>query len=180
MQQTSNQNTMLGIGSTFPEFKLNAIQHDEFTEIDNTAIKGKWSVIFSWPFDFTFVCPTEIMAFNILYPQFQSINCALLGLSIDSQYVHQQWQKNLGDKIVFPWLSDVKRDLSMALGIIDPNSGGTYRATYIIDPNGIIRSISIMDLSVGRNPDETLRLVQAFQTGKLCGCNWTPGTATLN
>ena len=137
-------------------------------------------MIFTWPFDFTFVCPTEIIAFNKLYPEFKAINCELLGLSIDSQYAHQEWQKTLGEQIVFPWLADVKRDLSMALGILDPHTGATYRATYIIDPDCIIRSICINDLAVGRNPDETLRLVQAFQTGKFCGCNWQPGETTLN
>lgn len=173
---------LLNVGSKFPNFELEAVVagNSDFVKITQEVLKSKWSVIFTWPFDFTFVCPTEILAFNDLYPKFKAIECDLYGMSIDSVFAHQKWQQELGTKINFPWLGDVKRELSSKLGILDEVTGATYRATYIIDPARIIRSISVNDLVVGRNPDETLRLVQAFQTGKLCGCNWRPGDATLS
>jgi peroxiredoxin (alkyl hydroperoxide reductase subunit C) len=151
-----------------------------FGRITNEAFKSKWTVLFTWPFDFTFVCPTEILAFNDLAHEFQNIECQLFGMSIDSVFAHEKWQKELDRKINFPWLSDTKRELSTVLGILDPVTGATYRATYILDPARVVRSVSINDLVVGRNPNETLRLVQAFQTGKLCGCNWQPGESTLD
>jgi len=179
----SEETRFIAVGQDLPNFALQSVRKSDqttFPKISKEDCKGKWTVIFTWPFDFTFVCPTEVMEFNKLYDEFDKLNCNLFGLSIDSPYVHTKWIKELGDNIKFPFLSDVKREFAHQMGILDKNSGGTYRATYIVDPETTIRSISINDLAVGRNPSETLRLVQAFQTGKLCGCSWKPGQATLN
>lgn len=175
------KNMIVGVGSVIPDFSLEMVKGNDqvFSRITNVDLRGKWSVLFTWPFDFTFVCPTEVLEFNRLYEDFAKLNCTLLGMSIDSPYVHMKWRSELGE-IHFPFLSDVRRDLSNALGILDATTGATYRATYIIDPDLVIKSISVNDLSVGRNPKEVLRLLQAFQTGKLCGCNWEPGQTTLN
>ena len=178
--ETQNITKVVGIGARFPVFDLEVFTKGAATRITDEAFKSKWTVLFTWPFDFTFVCPTEILAFNNLSHEFVNIDCQLFGMSIDSVFAHEKWQTELGGTIHFPWMADTKRELSSILGILDPVTGATYRATYIIDPSRIIRSISINDLVVGRNPDETLRLVQAFQTGKLCGCNWKPGEQTLN
>ena len=168
----------ISIGATFPNFRLNTVlANNEIVTLTDSVLEGKWSVFFTWPFDFTFVCPTEINGFNKIYADFAQADCQLFGLSIDSEFVHLEWKKSFKDPIKFPWMSDVSRQLSTRLGIIDAMTGATYRATYIIDPKKQIRSISINDLSVGRNPEETLRLVQAFQSGELCGCQWQPGDA---
>ena len=169
----------LGVGSKFPSFELDCVRdYVQSDVVTHKHLHGKWSVIFTWPFDFTFVCPTELKGFTDIAHKFK--DCNIFGMSIDSVYVHRQWIDSMNLELKFPLLSDVKRELSNELGILDKGTGATYRATYIIDPELVIRSVSINDLSVGRNPAETLRLVEAFQTGKLCGCDWKPGDKTLN
>lgn len=176
---------MLGVGQKFPTFSLKATvslkPNEEFMGLSDEVCKDSWVVMFFWPKDFTFVCPTEIAAFGEKYDAFKKLGAQLFGASTDSEYVHLAWRKNnaaLKD-LPFPMLADCKRELSQALGILDPQEGVAQRATYIIDPKGIIRFASVTDLNVGRNVDEVLRVLEALQNGGLCPCNWTPGQATL-
>lgn len=176
---------MKQVGQSFPNFKLKATVSTDiqaaFIDIDNATYKGKWQVIFFWPKDFTFVCPTEIAEFGRLNQAFIDRDTQLLGGSTDSEYVHLAWRQHhekLKD-LPFPMLADTKRELSTALGILDPEEGVAQRATFIIDPQGLIRFVMVTDLNVGRNPQEVLRILDALQTDELCPCNWTPGQATL-
>jgi peroxiredoxin (alkyl hydroperoxide reductase subunit C) len=172
---------MLTIGDKFPQFNLTAVHgktpSDAFKKVSNKDYAGKWMVVFFWPKDFTFVCPTEIAAFNQLANDFKDRDTVLLGASTDSDFVHLNWQLSHDDlkDMKFAWLSDIKRELSEALGVLDKNAGVALRATFIVDPEGIIRHVAVNDLSVGRNPQETLRILDALQTDELCPCNWRKG-----
>lgn len=177
---------MLGVGEKFPDFKVTATvsleKGREFKEITNEDYAGKWKVYFFWPKDFTFVCPTEIAAFGKLNKEFKDRDAQILGGSTDSEFVHHAWRTHHEDlkNLPFPMLADVKRDLTGQLGIIDENAGVAQRATYIVDPEGVIRFAYVTDLSVGRNPQEVLRVLDALQTDELCPCNWTKGQETLH
>ena len=176
---------MLGIGKQFPEYRLNAVvstdQSKAFQSIDSGTHAGKWRVIFFWPMDFTFVCPTEIAAFGKLEKEFRARDAQLLGASTDSEFVHLAWRRDKDElkDLPFPMLADVKRELTTALGILDAEAGVAQRATYIIDPQGVIRFVYVTDLNVGRNPQEVLRVLDALQTDELCPCNWQKGDDTL-
>jgi alkyl hydroperoxide reductase subunit AhpC len=176
---------MLGIGKKFPDYRLNAVvstdQSKAFQSIDSSTHAGKWRVIFFWPMDFTFVCPTEIAAFGKLEKEFRARDAQLLGASTDSEYVHLAWRRDKQElkDLPFPMLADVKRELTGALGILDAEAGVAQRATYIVDPQGVIRFAYVTDLNVGRNPDEVLRVLDALQTDELCPCNWQKGDDTL-
>jgi peroxiredoxin (alkyl hydroperoxide reductase subunit C) len=177
---------MLTVGDKFPEFSLLAtVSRDpgkEFATITNESHPGKWRVIFFWPMDFTFVCPTEIAGFGAYEKKFAEQHAVVLGASTDTQYVHLAWRERhpaLKD-LPFPMLADTKRELSTALGILDKKEGVALRATFIVDPEGIIRWVSVNDLNVGRNVDEVLRTLGALRTGELTPCNWVPGEKTLN
>jgi alkyl hydroperoxide reductase subunit AhpC len=176
---------MLSVGQKFPKFHLKATVSNEmnsaFTEIDNKMYKGKWLVVFFWPKDFTFVCPTEIAEFGRLNKEFEERDALVLGASTDSEYVHLAWRQHKAElnNLPFPMLADVKRELSVALGILDPQEGVAQRATFIVDPEGIIRFTMVTDLSVGRNVNEVLRVLDALQTDELCPCNWQKGHNTI-
>jgi alkyl hydroperoxide reductase subunit AhpC len=176
---------MLTVGENFPAFNLTAVvdldPQKAFEEITNESYPGKWKVVFFWPKDFTFVCPTEIAAFGKLNQEFLDRDAQLLGASIDSEFVHLAWRNNHADlkHLPFPMLSDIKRDLSEQLGILDLKAGVSQRATFIVDPQNVIRFVYVTDLSVGRNPQEVLRVLDALQTDELCPCNWKKGEETL-
>ena len=176
---------MLGVGQRFPAFSLTGVVsndvHNAFQPVDSAALRGKWAVLFFWPKDFTFVCPTEIAAFGRLNAEFAARDAQVYGVSIDSEFVHLAWRKDKEElrNLPFPMLADVKRELSGALGILDPAAGVAQRATYVVDPEGVIRFVYVTDLSVGRNPEEVLRVVDALQTEELCPCNWKKGDDTL-
>ena len=176
---------MLGVGHKFPAFSLQATVSVEkgkaFQTTTDQDYKEKWKVYFFWPKDFTFVCPTEIAAFGKLDKEFQARDAQILGGSTDSEFVHLAWRQNHPDltDLPFPMLADIKHELCTALGILDPQEGVAQRATFIVDPYNIIRFVSVNDLSVGRNPQEVLRVLEALQTGELCPCNWHPGQAVL-
>ena len=176
---------MLGIGKQFPDYRLSAVvstdQSKAFQTIDAATHAGKWRVIFFWPMDFTFVCPTEIAAFGKLEKEFRARDAQLLGASTDSEYVHLAWRRDKEElkDLPFPMLADVKRELTTALGILDADAGVAQRATYIVDPQGVIRFVYVTDLNVGRNPEEVLRVLDALQTDELCPCNWQKGDQTL-
>jgi peroxiredoxin (alkyl hydroperoxide reductase subunit C) len=176
---------MLTIGQKLPEFSLTGVVSSDpktaFETITNNTYKGKWLVLFAWPKDFTFVCPTEIAAFGKLNRDFVDRDTQVLGLSTDSDYVHLAWRQNHADlnDLPFPMLSDIKRELSTALGILNYDAGVCNRATFIVDPEGMIRHVSVNDLKVGRNVDEVMRTLDALQTDELCQCNWNKGDETL-
>ena len=176
---------MLGVGQKFPAFSVPATvsieKGKEFATITNEDYQGKWKVYFFWPKDFTFVCPTEIAAFGKKNKDFGDRDAVVLGGSTDSDFVHHAWRMHHADlrDLPFPMLSDIKHELSNALGILDPNAGVCQRATYIVDPEGIIRFAYVTDLSVGRNVDEVIRVLDALQTDELCPCNWKKGDEVL-
>lgn len=176
---------MLGVGHKFPAFSLQAtVSLDPgkaFQTITDQDYMEKWKVYFFWPKDFTFVCPTEIAAFGKLNQEFQDRDTQVLGGSTDSEFVHLAWRQNHHDlrHLPFPMLADIKRELSAALGVLDPQEGVAQRATFIVDPHNVIRFVSVNDLSVGRNPEEVLRVLDALQTGELCPCNWQKGQDVL-
>lgn len=176
---------MLSVGKKLPAFKLKATvsndQENAFQEITHETNKGKWQVLFFYPKDFTFVCPTELKGFADLSKEFKDRDAVVLAGSVDSEFVHLAWRNNHADLKNFPYpmLSDIKRELSTALGIIDENEGVSQRATFIVDPEGIIRFVYVTDLSVGRNPKEVLRILDGLQTDELCPCNWEKGQKTL-
>lgn len=176
---------MLTVGDKFPEFKLQAAvsleKGKEFQEITEASFSGKWKVVFFWPMDFTFICPTEIAEFGRRNKDFADREAQVLGASTDTHYVHLAWRNQHPDlkKLPFPMLADTKRELASALGILHKQEGVALRATFIVDPEGIIRFASVNDLSVGRNVDEVLRVLDALQTDELCPCNWTKGQPTL-
>lgn len=176
---------MLGVGKKFPQFNLTATVDTNldkaFTKLTNDSYKGKWMCMFFYPKDFTFVCPTELVGFNNLLGEFKERNCELYGASIDSEFVHMAWMTHNEElkNIDYPLIADIKRELSEDLGILDEQEGVTYRATYIVDPEGTVRYVSVNDLAVGRNPEEVLRTLDALQTGALCPVNWNKGENTL-
>lgn len=176
---------MLSVGQTFPQFSLKATvsldMNNAFVDVTNATYKDKWLVVFFWPKDFTFVCPTEIAEFGKLNKEFAARDAQVLGASTDNEFVHHAWRTHHADlkELPFPMLADVKRDLTSALGILDPEEGVAQRATFVVDPQGIIRFVMVTDLSVGRNVKEVLRVLDALQTDELCPCNWQKGQDTL-
>ncbi len=178
---------MLSVSSKFPEFKKKAvvsiIPGKEFADVTSDEHKKakKWMVMFWYPKDFTFVCPTEITEFNNKFKDFESRNTLLIGASTDSEFVHLAWRNQHPDlkNLKFPLLADTSKSLSEALGILESEEKIAYRVTYIVDPEGSIRWVCANDLSIGRNVDEVIRVLDALQTGKLTPCNWQKGKPTL-
>ncbi len=168
------------VGQKAPGFKLQGV-------VDGKIIAGpftlddyqdKWIVLFFYPLDFTFVCPTEILEFSKRNAEFTKLNAVILGVSIDSVYSHEAWIKDLG-KLSYPLLSDITKTTSRDYGILLEEKGIALRGTFIIDPEQTIRYQLVHDLSVGRNVGETLRVLNALQGGQLCPVEWTPGKKTL-
>ncbi len=182
---------MKRVGDIFPDFELKAVQglpfedmtiDNVFTDISLREHQGKWMTMFFYPKDFTFVCPTEIAAFDELHEEFQDRESSLLAVSCDSEFTHWAWRKHQEElrDLTIPLVSDVKRELSEALGILDSQEGVSQRAVFIVDPDHIIRFSMVTDLSVGRNPKEVLRILDALQTDELCPCNWNKGDTTID
>ncbi len=168
------------VGDTVPSIKVEAfLPNGKFDTVDLAAFRGKWLVLFFYPLDFTFVCPTEIRGFNERYEDFRKLGAEVLTASTDSVFSHKAWTEHGLGTVKFPMLGDTNHNLSLAFGVLLADKGVSLRGTFIIDPNGTVRSAVINDLSVGRNVDETVRTLQAFQTGELCGCGWTPGKSTI-
>jgi lipoyl-dependent peroxiredoxin subunit C len=176
---------MRTVGDRLPDFDLQATIGTEvgreFARVTSGGYPGKWLVLFSWPMDFTFICPTEIAEFGKRTRDFAEREAQVLGMSTDTHYVHLAWRRAHPDlqDLPFPMLADTKRELSSALGILHRDEGVPLRATFIVDPEGVIRFASVNDLSVGRNVDEVLRVLDALQTEELCPCNWRAGEPTL-
>lgn len=179
---------VLGVGSEFPQFEKTAVvsieKGKEFATLSSQDHRdaGQWMVLFWWPKDFTFVCPTEIAEFNKHASDFRDRDAQLVGASTDSEFVHAAWRRDHADlrDLKFPMLADTSKSLAEELGILEEKEKVAYRATFIVDPQGIIRWVSIYDLNVGRKVEEVIRVLDALQTDELCPCNWEKGEATLN
>lgn len=176
---------MLTIGDRLPEFDLQAVvsteKGREFQKVSRADYDGKWLVLFFWPMDFTFICPTEIAEFSTRAADFADRDAQVLGASTDTHFVHLAWRRSHEDlrDLKIPMLADTKKELSAALGILHKEDGVALRATFIVDPEGVIRWASVNDLNVGRSVPEVLRVLDALQTDELCPCNWQKGEATL-
>lgn len=183
----TDERRMLTIGEKFPNFTLTACTSidksyfDNFTEVSLDDTKGKWRVFFFWPFDFTFVCPTEITDFNKHLGDFKDRGAEVMGFSGDSEHVHLAWRKAHPDlkDIQFPMVADYNKDLSRNLGILARGAGAPLRATFIVDPENTIRYVDVCDLKVGRNTKEFIRVLDALQTDELCPSCWEKGSDTL-
>jgi peroxiredoxin (alkyl hydroperoxide reductase subunit C) len=179
------EDPMLTVGDRFPAFRLTATVSTDpatsFRELSDRDDAGRWKVFFFYPKDFTFVCPTEIAGFGRLHAEFANRDAQVYGGSTDSEFVHRAWREHepLLRDLPFPLLADVRRDLARALGILDREEGVCLRATFVVDPEGVIRFASANDLSVGRNPEEVLRVLDALQSGGLTACGWQPGDPNL-
>ena len=182
IQQNNNARPM--VGQLAPQFKAKAFIDGQMKEISLSDYKGKWVVLFFYPLDFTFVCPTEIIEFNSKVDEFKKKNAQLIGASIDSVFSHKAWcdlpqDKGGIGKLNFPLISDITKCISCDYGVLLEDMGIALRGTFIIDPEGKIRAAVVHDLPVGRSVDETLRVLNAFQTGELCPVGWQPGGKTL-
>jgi peroxiredoxin (alkyl hydroperoxide reductase subunit C) len=170
---------MVRIGENAPEFSEQAYVNGDFRNVKLTDHKGKWVVLFFYPLDFTFVCPTEIRSFAKHEAEFHKHGAVVIGASTDSVYSHKAWFERDLPEVKFPILADTTHRVSRAFGILKEDEGIAYRGTFIIDPEGVVRFATVTDLSVGRNVEEVLRVLQALQTGELCPIEWKPGQKTL-
>jgi peroxiredoxin 2/4 len=180
----------LRVGQAAPDFSATAVYDQEFKTIKLSDYRGKYVVLFFYPLDFTFVCPTEITAFSDRYSEFKALNTEVLGVSVDSEFSHLAWIQTdrkaggLGD-LSYPLVADLKKEISTAYNVLDPDAGVALRGLFIIDPDGVIQHATINNLAVGRNVDETLRVLQAFQyvqshPDEVCPAGWQPGEKTMN
>jgi len=170
---------MVQVGQSAPDFELEAVLGKEFKKISLKDYRGKWVVLFFYPLDFTFVCPTEITAFSKRIKEFEAAGAVILGGSIDSKFSHLGWIEHGLGQISYPLFSDITKEVSRAYGILMEDAGIALRGLFIINPQGIIQYQLVHDLSVGRSVDETLRVLKALQTGENCPIDWKPGEATL-
>lgn len=178
------------VGQQAPDFTATAVFDQEFQEVKLSQYRGKYVVLFFYPLDFTFVCPTEITAFSDRYEEFSSKDTEVLGVSVDSEFSHLAWLQTdreaggLGD-IAYPLVSDLNKTIARDYNVLDEEAGVAVRGLFIIDPDGVIMHATVNNLPVGRNVDETLRVLQAFQhirshPDEVCPADWTPGDPTMN
>ena len=174
------------VGQKAPEFSLDAVHNGQFKTLSLDDFQGKWLVVFFYPLDFTFVCPTEILAFSDRIAEFRDAEAEVVGVSIDSKYTHLAWTEKPRDNggiqgLKYPLLSDLDKKMAVDYGIL--SGGVTLRGLFIIDPDGVIQHATINNLAVGRSVDETLRVLKAFQFtrehGEVCPANWQPGADSM-
>lgn len=169
---------MAKVGEKSPQWSCEGYVNGEFQRIDSTQLEGRWHVIYWYPLDFTFICPTEIRDFERLKSEFEVDDVAVIGVSTDSVHSHKAWfadRNTFPEAIAHPVLGDTSHAMTRAFGVLDESSGTAYRATAIIDDHGMVRSLSVNDMQVGRSPAEVLRTVQALLSGGLCGADWRRG-----
>ncbi|MEM3386226.1 MAG: peroxiredoxin [Nitrososphaerales archaeon] len=173
----------LKVRSVAPDFIAEVYERDSDKpkKIRLSDYRGKWVILFFYPRDFTFVCPTEIERFADLEPEFKKENAVVLGASTDSFFSHKAWYETDEriKKANFPIIADTTLAISRAYGVLNEEDGSAFRATFIIDPEGIVRHVVVNDMNIGRSVDETLRTLQALKTGELCPAEWRPGKKTL-
>lgn len=168
----------LQIGQPAPEFTMDGYFKGQKKKYSLSEMKGKWVLLFFYPLDFTFVCPTELVELSRKTGDFEAANAQVLGVSVDSVYSHEAWMKEMGD-LNYPLLSDITKRVSKHYRVLLKEEGISLRGAFIIDPNGILKCYMVNDLAIGRNVDELIRLIQAFQTGDLCPVGWKKGDTTL-
>lgn len=177
------------VGQKAPDFTATAVFDQEFKTIKLSDFLGKYIILFFYPLDFTFVCPTEIMAFSDVYETFTQLNTEILGVSVDSEFSHLAWiqtdrqEGGIGD-IKYPLVSDIKKEISIAYDVLDDESGVALRGLFIIDPDGIIQYSTVNNLSFGRSVEETLRTLKAIQyvqshVAEVCPVDWHEGDKTI-
>jgi alkyl hydroperoxide reductase subunit AhpC len=168
------------IGSAAPQFSLDAVSNKEFVKVNLSDYRGKWLVLFFYPGDFTFVCPTEIKAFNKALAEFKAANAEVLAVSVDSKFSHLAWIRSGAlDNLDYPLAADFSKQTARAFGVLDETSSSARRGLFIIDPKGTIQHVLVHNDKVGRSIDETLRVLKALQTEELCPINWKPGDKTI-
>lgn len=178
------------VGLEAPDFRATAVVDQEFRELSLRHYRGRDVVLFFYPLNFTFVCPTEITAFSDRHGEFARLDAAILAVSVDSPYSHLAWVQTerksggLGD-VAYPLVSDLNKAIARAYHVLDEAAGTALRGLFLIDPDGVIRHSTVNDVAVGRSVDETLRLLQAFQfvrahPGQVCPADWTPGSRSLS
>ncbi|GGJ00274.1 peroxiredoxin [Alicyclobacillus cellulosilyticus] len=174
------------VGRPAPDFKMKSTKNLETLQetVSLSDYRGKWLVLFFYPADFTFVCPTEIRAMNERIQEFRDLDAEVLGVSVDNVYSHRAWIQTPEDKgglgpLSFPLAADITKEVSRAYDVLIEEEGVALRGLFIIDPEGILRYQVVHELNVGRSVDETLRVLEALQTGSMCPANWTPGQPTL-
>lgn len=183
------QEGCLRVGQAAPDFTATAVVDQEFKTIKLSDYRGKYVVLFFYPLDFTFVCPTEITAFSDRYAEFSSLNTEVLGVSVDSQFSHLAWIQTdrksggVGD-LTYPLVADLMKTISSDYNVLDPEAGIALRGLFIIDKDGVIQHATINNLAFGRSVDETLRVLQAIQyvqshPDEVCPAGWTPGAVTM-
>ncbi len=179
----------LRVGQTAPDFNAEAVVDQEFKTIKLSDYRGKYVVLFFYPLDFTFVCPTEITAFSDRHADFKAVNTEILGISVDSVFSHLAWIQSdrklggVGD-LNYPLVADIKKEISSAYNVLDPDAGIALRGLFIIDRDGIVQHATINNLAFGRSVDETLRVLQAIQhvqshPDEVCPVDWQPGDKTM-
>jgi peroxiredoxin (alkyl hydroperoxide reductase subunit C) len=180
----------LRVGQLAPDFTATAVVDQEFKSIKLSDYRGRYVVLFFYPLDFTFVCPTEVTAFSDRYAEFSNLNTEVLGISVDSEFSHLAWMQTdrksggVGD-LNYPLVSDIKKEISAAYNVLDPSSGVALRGLFIIDKDGILQYATINNMAFGRSIDETLRILQAIQhvqshPDEVCPIDWQPGDKTMN
>ena len=167
------------VGQPAPDFALKGVVDGDFVDVKLSDYRGKWVVLFFYPLDFTFVCPTEIQGFAKHNAEFEELGAQVLGASVDSEHSHKAGIERDFGSLPFPLLSDIRREATDAYGVLLPD-GIALRGTFIVDPEGTLKYAVVHSNNVGRNTDETLRVLQALQTGELCPVDWRPGQATLS
>jgi len=189
MSLTYGTEGSLRVGQQAPDLTATAVVDQEFKTIKLSDYRGKYVILFFYPLDFTFVCPTEITAFSDRYEEFKKINTEVLGVSVDSEFSHLAWIQTdrksggVGD-LNYPLVSDIKKEISAAYNVLDPAAGIALRGLFIIDKDGIIQHATINNLAFGRSVDETLRTLQAIQhvqshPDEVCPAGWQPGDQTM-
>ena len=187
---TSPTEGCLRVGLSAPDFTATAVVDQEFKTFKLSDYLGRYVVLFFYPLDFTFVCPTEITAFSDRYEEFTSLNTEVLGASVDSEFSHLAWIQTerkaggIGD-LAYPLISDIKKEISAAYNVLEPEAGVALRGLFLIDKDGILQHSTVNNLSFGRSVDETLRVLQAVQhvqshPDEVCPAGWTPGDKTMN
>jgi len=169
---------MVKVGQPAPDFTMEGVLGRNFMKTSLSDYKGKWVVLFFYPLDFTFVCPTEITEFTKRCKEIEDLNAQVLGASVDSKYAHLAWVDDIGEQS-YPLLSDLNKDVGRRYGVLLEEEGVALRGTFIIDPEQAIRYAVVHDLTIGRSVGETIRVLTALQTGELCPVEWEPGKETL-
>lgn len=168
---------MLRLNEEAPDFSLEGVQQGQVRRFSLGEFRRRWVVLFFYPADFTFVCPTEMRGFQRRLPELTAMDAVVLAISPDEVATHEEWARELGG-LSFPLLSDREREVSRAYGVLDARENRPYRATFVVTPQGRVGYVTVSPMNVGRSVEETLRVLQALQTGRLCPADWHPGDAT--